>query len=75
MRVGSQLVMTVLVSAMGAEVALTYQGDALKKRVEPLAEVIWHVQPLKPLHDVVAGHHDRLVEVGQVPGIIAGYRT
>ena len=24
----------------GAEIALTYQGDALKKRVEPLAEEI-----------------------------------
>jgi enoyl-[acyl-carrier protein] reductase I len=27
-------------SAVGAELALTYQGDALKKRVEPLAEEI-----------------------------------
>jgi enoyl-[acyl-carrier protein] reductase I len=25
------------VTAQGAEIALTYQGDALKKRVEPLA--------------------------------------
>ena len=33
----------------GAEVALTYQGDALKKRVEPLAE---------QLGGVVAGHCD-----------------
>ncbi len=31
---------TKAVRAAGAEVALTYQGDALKKRVEPLAEEI-----------------------------------
>lgn len=40
---------TKAVSAAGAEVALTYQGDALKKRVEPLAEEIG---------GVVAGHCD-----------------
>jgi enoyl-[acyl-carrier protein] reductase I len=37
------------VSAAGAEVALTYQGDALKKRVEPLAQEIGAI---------VAGHCD-----------------
>ncbi len=31
---------TKAVTAQGAEVALTYQGDALKKRVEPLAQEI-----------------------------------
>ena len=40
---------TKAVSAAGAQVALTYQGDALKKRVEPLAEEIG---------GVVAGHCD-----------------
>lgn len=39
------------VSAMGAEVALTYQGDALKRRVEPLAAGIGAM---------VAGHCDVL---------------
>ncbi|EKF41359.1 enoyl-ACP reductase FabI [Nitratireductor indicus] len=36
-------------AAQGAELALTYQGDALKKRVEPLAE---------ELGAIVAGHCD-----------------
>src|SRR5262245_22660346 len=36
-------------SAQGAEVALTYQGDALKKRVEPLA---------KEIGALVVGHCD-----------------
>ena len=40
---------TKAVSGAGAEVALTYQGDALKKRVEPLAEEIG---------GIVAGHCD-----------------
>ena len=40
---------TKAVSGAGAQVALTYQGDALKKRVEPLAEEIG---------GVVAGHCD-----------------
>src|SRR5262245_43997713 len=35
--------------AQGAEVALTYQGDALKKRVEPLA---------KEINALVLGHCD-----------------
>ncbi|HSM40909.1 MAG TPA: enoyl-ACP reductase FabI [Afifellaceae bacterium] len=37
------------VSEAGAEVALTYQGDALKKRVEPIAE---------ELGGMIAGHCD-----------------
>jgi enoyl-[acyl-carrier protein] reductase I len=37
------------VSEAGAEVALTYQGDALKKRVEPIAE---------QLGGMIAGHCD-----------------
>ena len=35
--------------APGAEIALTYQGDALKKRVEPLA---------KELDGILLGHCD-----------------
>lgn len=53
-------------SMAGAEVALTYQGDALKKRVEPLAEelgahVVGHCDVTEPATiDAVFNEIDRL---------------
>ncbi|EKF19895.1 enoyl-ACP reductase FabI [Nitratireductor pacificus] len=49
-------------AAEGAELALTYQGDALKKRVEPLAE---------ELGAIVAGHCD----VTDMDSVDAVFRT
>ena len=45
----------------GAELALTYQGEALKKRVEPLAE---------ELGAIVAGHCD-VTEAATIDGVFA----
>ena len=46
--------------AQGAELAFTYQGDALKKRVEPLAQEIG-AQRVRPLRRDRAGDHRRRV--------------
>jgi len=49
-------------SEQGAEIALTYQGDALKKRVEPLAAEIGAV---------VAGHCD-VTDMASIDAVFAG---
>jgi enoyl-[acyl-carrier protein] reductase I len=51
-------------AADGAELALTYQGDALKKRVEPLAQ---------ELGAVVAGHCD-VTDMATVDAVFADVR-
>ncbi len=51
-------------AAQGAELALTYQGDALKKRVEPLAE---------ELGAIVAGHCD-VTDLGSVDAVFETLR-
>lgn len=49
-------------AAQGAEIALTYQGDALKKRVEPLAA---------ELNAFVAGHCD-VTDAASLDAVFAG---
>ena len=53
--------------AHGAELMLTYQGDALKKRVEPLA-----AEPLAP---IVAGPLRRHRETGSIDKVFAEGRA
>ncbi len=54
----------------GAELAFTYQGDALKKRVEPLAKslggaVVGHCDVTEPATlDAVFGEAERAVDRG-----------
>jgi enoyl-[acyl-carrier protein] reductase I len=50
------------ISQQGAEIALTYQGDALKKRVEPLAAEIGAL---------VAGHCD-VTDMASIDAVFAG---
>ena len=44
-----------MLASQGAEIAFTYQGDAQKKRLGPLAASVQHVREIPmPLRDLIA---------------------